>query len=62
LGDNYTIGESVCDTHRFHEQLKDSLILKFDLNSTFKPKFIARTGWTTTNLIHAMESENTAND
>lgn len=61
LGDSYTIGESVCDTCRFPEQLKDSLALKLE-ESTFDLDIIARTGWTTTNLINAINNENPAND
>jgi lysophospholipase L1-like esterase len=61
LGDSYTIGESVCDTCRFPEQLKDSLALKLE-GSTFDLDIIARTGWTTTNLINAINNENPTND
>jgi len=61
LGDSYTIGESVCDTCRFPEQLKDSLALKLE-ESTFNLDIIARTGWTTTNLINAINNENPANE
>ena len=61
LGDSYTIGESVCDTCRFPEQLKDSLALKLE-ESTFELDIIAKTGWTTTNLINAINNENPAND
>jgi lysophospholipase L1-like esterase len=56
LGDSYTIGESVCESCRFPEQLKDSLALKFE-NDSFNLKVIARTGWTTTNLINAIIDE-----
>lgn len=62
LGDSYTIGESVCETCRFPEQLKDSLTLKFEADTTFTLKVIARTGWTTTNLINAIDAENLNND
>lgn len=57
LGDSYTIGESVCDTCRFPEQLKDSLNTKFNTEDNFQLKIIAQTGWTTTNLINAIDSE-----
>lgn len=55
LGDSYTIGESVCQTCSFPEQLKQQLA------STTKHKdlvvdIIARTGWTTTNLNTAIQS------
>lgn len=62
LGDSYTIGQSVCETCRFPEQLKDALIAEFDSNKTFELKIIARTGWTTTNLINAINSENPSSD
>lgn len=58
LGDSYTIGESVCETCRFPEQLKDSLSINFKKDTTFSLQIIARTGWTTTNLINAIEQEN----
>ena len=61
LGDSYTIGESVCNTCRFPEQLKDSLKLNFGPKKSFTLKIIARTGWTTTNLINAIENENLPN-
>lgn len=62
LGDSYTIGQSVCETCRFPEQLKDSLSSNFDVDTTFTLKIIATTGWTTTNLIDAIESENLSDD
>jgi lysophospholipase L1-like esterase len=61
LGDSYTIGQSVCGTCRFPEQLKDSLKLKFDVDVSFGLKIFARTGWTTTNLINAISDEGIAN-
>jgi len=62
LGDSYTIGESVCETCRFPEQLKDSLSITFKKDTTFSLQVIARTGWTTTNLINAIEQENISDD
>lgn len=62
LGDSYTIGQSVCETCRFPEQLKEALISEFDSDKTFELKIIARTGWTTTNLINAINSENLTNN
>ncbi len=62
LGDSYTIGQSVCDTCGYPEQLKDSLATKFNIEDTFNLKVIARTGWTTTNLINAINEENLAFD
>jgi acyl-CoA thioesterase I len=52
LGDSYTIGQSVCETCRFPEQLKKAI---GNVNSL---KIIAQTGWTTTNLISAINAQN----
>lgn len=57
LGDSYTIGESVCESCRFPEQLKKSLKNLNEQNS-FSLEIIAQTGWTTTNLISAIETKN----
>lgn len=57
LGDSYTIGESVCETCRFPEQLKKSL-KNLSPNDNFFLKIIAQTGWTTTNLISAITEQN----
>lgn len=57
LGDSYTIGQSVCETCRYPEQLKTSLKM-FYTDTTFSLKVIARTGWTTSNLIAAIKNEN----
>ena len=55
LGDSYTIGESVGEEERFPAQL---------FNSKFESKFekrelkiIARTGWTTRDLLNGMDKE-----
>ncbi|MCK8479291.1 SGNH/GDSL hydrolase family protein [Psychroserpens algicola] len=61
LGDSYTIGQSVCATCRFPEQLKDSLLNRIN-NSEFSLNVIAQTGWTTRNLIEAIESNLLDND
>ena len=50
LGDSYTIGQSVCTTCRFPEQLKASLRATYP-NNPFLLQVIAKTGWTTTNLL-----------
>ena len=57
LGDSYTIGESVCETCRFPEQLKSGLESSYP-NDIFSLKIIATTGWTTTNLITAINTQN----
>ena len=62
LGDSYTIGQSVCDSCRFPEQLKDSLIANFNEQDTFSLNVIAQTGWTTTNLKSAIASSNLPSD
>lgn len=60
LGDSYTIGESVCNDCNYPKQLMDSL------NSVLKEKtsveIIAKTGWTTTDLLSAIATENPSND
>lgn len=61
LGDSYTIGQSVCNTCRFPEQLKDS-ILKNTTNKEVDLKIIATTGWTTTDLINAIDNTSLNND
>lgn len=57
LGDSYTIGESVCNTCRFPEQLKDGIASHFDSDSDVELKIVAQTGWTTSNLISAVNDE-----
>jgi acyl-CoA thioesterase-1 len=57
LGDSYTIGESVCSTCRFPEQLKDSIAEKIG-NTNIKLEIIARTGWTTTALKDTITNSN----
>ena len=60
LGDSYTIGESVCATCRFPAQLKDSLAQQIT-DSGMTLKIIAQTGWTTTNLMTAINNETLPN-
>lgn len=57
LGDSYTIGQSVCETCNYPEQLKTSLEA-IHPESKFSLKIIAKTGWTTSNLISAINTEN----
>ena len=55
LGDSYTIGESVASGQRWSNQLADSLKQKgYEYEA---PKIIARTGWTTGELMKAIEAE-----
>jgi len=61
LGDSYTIGQSVCTSCRFPEQLKDSL-KKIQTQYDFSLEIIATTGWTTTDLKNAIADSNLNND
>ena len=61
LGDSYTIGQSVCESCRFPEQLKKSL-KNLNQENNFSLEIIARTGWTTTNLIDAIEQQKPTNN
>ncbi len=56
LGDSYTIGESVCGTCNYPKQLTDSLNKKLEENTSVK--IIAKTGWTTADLLSAIATEN----
>ncbi|AWA28955.1 lysophospholipase [Flavobacterium magnum] len=60
LGDSYTIGQSVCETCRFPEQLKTALAGEMAADYTLK--IIAQTGWTTTNLKNAIAAQNPSPD
>ncbi|PVW14185.1 SGNH/GDSL hydrolase family protein [Marixanthomonas spongiae] len=60
LGDSYTIGESVCDTCRFPEQLKKGLDGRLNKNGNLK--IIAKTGWTTTDLLNAIAPQEPASN
>lgn len=60
LGDSYTIGESVCATCNFPEQLKSKL--QTELNAEIELEIIATTGWTTTNLKAAIQQQNPTSD
>jgi lysophospholipase L1-like esterase len=55
LGDSYTIGEAVHQTESFPFQLVNQLNQHFSIN---QPKVIAKTGWTTDELITAISQEN----
>jgi len=52
LGDSYTIGQSVSEAERFPNQTVQ--LLKIENIQIRNPKIIAVTGWTTTNLINAL--------
>lgn len=55
LGDSYTIGEGV----DFNENFPNKLIRKLSLlsNSNFDANIIAKTGWTTGELLEAIENK-----
>lgn len=55
LGDSYTIGQSVCKTCNYPEQLQRNLS-NTDPITPFSLKIIAKTGWTTSNLISAIKA------
>ncbi|MBF7092158.1 SGNH/GDSL hydrolase family protein [Flavobacterium sp. ALJ2] len=57
LGDSYTIGQSVCETCNYPEQLQRNLSNTYPATS-FSLKIIAKTGWTTSNLLSAINTEN----
>ncbi|WP_281336890.1 SGNH/GDSL hydrolase family protein [Flavobacterium eburneipallidum] len=61
LGDSYTIGQSVCESCRFPEQLIKSL-KNLNGENNFSVEIIARTGWTTTNLINAIDQQKPSNN
>ena len=56
LGDSYTIGQSVNYGERFPSQTKQ--LLANDHIKIESPLYIATTGWTTSNLLSAITSQN----
>jgi len=56
LGDSYTIGEMVGDTERFPVQLTTRL--NSDSIDIAEPLIIAKTGWTTDELLAAIKEKN----
>ncbi|WP_034259345.1 SGNH/GDSL hydrolase family protein [Aequorivita capsosiphonis] len=60
LGDSYTIGESVCSDCNYPKQLSDRMN-KVSLEKT-SVKIIAKTGWTTTDLLSAITTEKPSKD
>lgn len=59
LGDSYTVGQSVPNDN-FPEQIYDSLIAK-GVNIVY-PEVVARTGWTTTDLLNRLNSSTLKSD
>ena len=62
LGDSYTIGESVCGTCSFPFQLRDSLIQRLDLFGDIEVTIIARTGWSTDQLLTVIGQQDPPSD
>ncbi len=60
LGDSYTIGQSVQETQRFPAQTVQ--LLRNENINVRDPQYIATSGWTTANLISAINMENPAKD
>ncbi|AFL81073.1 lysophospholipase L1-like esterase [Aequorivita sublithincola DSM 14238] len=60
LGDSYTIGESVCSDCNYPKHLTESL--NEVLKEKTSVKIIAKTGWTTTDLLSAIAAENPSKD
>src|SRR4051812_23665170 len=57
LGDSYTIGESIDASQRWPVQLVEMLRTRENLDLG-KPLIIARTGWTTSDLAFALDTQN----
>lgn len=55
LGDSYTIGESVAEQQRW--PILMSQTIRKAGHSILKPSIIAKTGWRTDNLLHAMKMQ-----
>lgn len=62
LGDSYTIGQGVCSTCGFPQQLKDRLNLEQSQEHEFSVQVIATTGWTTSDLKNAIVAQSPSND
>lgn len=60
LGDSYTIGQNVVDSERFPAQTVQ--LLRTQNIHINDPEYIATTGWTTTNLISAINLQTPAKD
>jgi lysophospholipase L1-like esterase len=56
IGDSYTIGEMVTENERFPVQL--SSMLNSDSTNIAEPLIIAKTGWTTDELLAAINEKN----
>lgn len=61
LGDSYTIGQSVCNACSFPAQIQSQLQAN-NPHNTYTIDIIAQTGWTTTNLLDAIDDHNPDNN
>lgn len=62
LGDSYTIGQGVCDECNYPEQLRDRITNEESDIYAIDLKIVARTGWTTTDLISSVSSQEIEKD
>ena len=62
LGDSYTIGQGVCESCSFPEQLSSRIRDELPSQDSADLQIIAQTGWTTSNLNEAIETEAPSND
>lgn len=60
LGDSYTIGQSVSSSERFPNQTAE--MLKSMNKNVLAPEIIAMTGWTTRDLLNALNSDAPGNN
>ncbi|NMH28524.1 SGNH/GDSL hydrolase family protein [Flavobacterium silvaticum] len=60
LGDSYTVGQNVCSACSFPAQLE--VAIEAHITGGVQTDMIATTGWTTTNLIDAINAANPAQD
>ena len=60
LGDSYTIGESVSERDRWPNQLSDSI--KYYNLDVDEVRIVAQTGWTTGDLINAINNQTIQNN
>lgn len=60
LGDSYTIGESVCESCNYPKQLTDSLNQVSEKVTSVN--IIAKTGWTTSDLLTAIDTQKPSKD
>jgi lysophospholipase L1-like esterase len=59
LGDSYTIGTSVSYGGRFPKQLQRALQDRIPDTSFAEPHFVARSGWTSAQLLNALDGNDT---